>query len=89
MIAELISFIRVPVRKPTKEPNAALIALSESFPAIFSPINAPTNGPPSMVMIPKGPIAGRKNKPAISPRMLPHAPYFVPPNFFVPQAGTI
>ena len=73
-------FINEPTRKPTKEPIAALNDLCASCPPINSPTKAPTNGP---MITPNGPSQNA----AINPSVQPHAPYFVPPNFFVPQMG--
>ena len=69
-----------PRRKPTKEPIAALNDFFESCPPIISPINAPAKGP---MITPHGPIQNAARK----PRVHPHTPYLVPPNFFVPHIG--
>lgn len=69
-----------PSKNPTKEPTAAFNDLCASCPATNSPTKAPTNGP---IITPHGPI----QKAAMKPIVHPHAPYFVPPNFLVPQIG--
>ena len=74
------SFMKEPNKKPTKEPIAALKDFFESWPPIISPIKAPTNGP---MITPNGP----SQKAAIKPSVQPQTPYFVPPNFLVPQIG--
>ena len=74
------SFKKEPNRKPTKDPNAALKDFLESWPPIISPTNAPINGP---MITPSGPIQKANRKPIVHPQ----TPYFVPPNFFVPQIG--
>lgn len=73
-------FRKEPSRNPTKEPKAALKDFFESCPAIISPRKAPTKGP---MTTPHGPI----QKAARNPSVHPQTPYFVPPNFFVPQMG--
>ena len=53
-----MNFRKVPVKKPKKDPKAALVAVLLS--ALFnnSPTKAPTNG---QMMIPKGPRIGKNN----------------------------
>ena len=77
------TLMNVPARKPINEPIADFKANPVSFPPINSPIKAPKNGP---IIIPKG---GKKNIPNIKPIVLPHTPFFVPPNCFVPHNGII
>ena len=72
----------VPKRIPMKLPHPARIASWSCLPAISSPTIAPTSGPK---MTPDAP----KNRPTKTPIVEPHTPHLVPPNCFVPHAGTI
>jgi len=64
-----INFKNVDVKKPIKEPKAALNALFESLLSfIISPKYAPKKGP---IIIPKG---GKNNKPSIKPTIVPMTP---------------
>ena len=75
----LIPVVRI---NPTKEPRADLSALSPvPSAAIYSPINAPANGP---IIIPNG---GTIKSHTIIPIVDPVTPALVPPYFFVHQIG--
>ena len=62
------------------EPMAAFRAIFGSVFPNISPKKAPKNAPKNI------PI-GVKKSPTKSPIVEPHEPYFVPPNFLVPQMG--
>ena len=75
------NFINVPATKPKNAPNPAFNATLNSFSSISSPITAPTKG---NMIIHHG---GIMNMPATTPIVLPQAPFFPPPSFFVPHMG--
>jgi hypothetical protein len=72
----------VPIKNPTKDPRAERKAFSPvDLLIIYSHRNAPTNG---KIIIPNG---GKKNIPAIIPRVEPVTPACVPQYFLVHQIG--
>ena len=82
MTKEAASFRKVPVKKPKKEPQAALKAFFAVLLLIISPKKAPAKGP---IIMPNG---GKRNKPKINPMVLPQTPTFDPPYRLVPYTGT-
>lgn len=81
---EITNFIKVEVKNPKNDPNAALKAFLPSVRLkAISPINAPTKGP---INIPKG--IGDKI-PRKRPIKVPIAPALLPPKCLVPNAGII
>ena len=79
----------VPAKKPSKLPIADFRAIELSFPAYFSPKNAPIKGPNKSKKKPSPEDIKVKTNPTTNPIELPLTPYFEPPNFFVPNIGTI
>ena len=81
MTPQMQSLRTVLPKNPMKEPKADFKArLNVALARSCSAINAPKKGP---MMTPQGP----SQKQAIKPSVQPHAPYFVPPNFFTLQTG--
>lgn len=75
------NLIKVEVKNPKNDPNAARIAVFVSDLLSNSPISAPTKGP---IIIPPG---MGENNPIKRPIIVPIMPDLEPPNFFVPMAG--